>query len=846
MRNQDKQATASNDAAIGHEILPKSTNIRLSSNVSDQAHEVRELELNVDGRQTRRSSELFRRLMSMDTLQSMSMRNLLTHNPIFRKRALAIAINVISRTLTLAMNVVLVLLSAAFCVAQLSEVNLKLYNECEPKTLDEIYHHSYLAGLQDDGTVNINAESQWGQTKDACYTTRTFQENTDQLWYSNFYEHEWNIRIDYMVVFFGLTSVYSLLIFVYNLVNLVRDIRHLRKNTVHTLSNDHNEDTRAWSKFVSWLNDLVETENTRWVIRCVLLECTEFIVAVLSMLLYNGYNWNDPENEHDVYLAKKPHFIKLYAAGIAANMFGSALLWMTYMTAPEMCHGLTFRTAFFFVEDLSDLFYTFFPIIVAYNDTYNANANDMMVLLGQFQVDNFVEFASRFFFLAILCFKTHHLVYSSHQSLMNRYYSEFNLEEERPNWIEEDDPHVNDKRCFLFSVSALYTVLGIIVLVLVSTHFNKAATHCDSVNETLFMENGYFDSEQQILLESNPELFLWDYCLYQTLPFTDNDQQRCQCRVFILSDWANLKTTIERRHQTDLSLSRMLRGLFENNIMLEKFWTDNNGGYAGDVNDGFDWHPSMFKSVHMKAFYWTFGGWVINFGDHLHLWSQMQYMDVDIASNFGNFQNFKHLRKLKHLRVIGMAENRMGGMKIPGLSDKNFSLVVDSICHLEHLQFLNIDGNVNTIPHCFDSLQDLRILDIAGTMKLTAVPLSIFNLPKLEMLDLFRGLISWDTLLDYNLPVDVDRSNPDNVKSWMDAHFSVNSNAEVYFQLNPICDELSSVLSDNLRDILDISCDWMCTGLVSSGCDPRFIADGVCDSLCNSIDCNYDGGDWYV
>lgn len=325
MENQKQDGTLDRESS-GLQIVSKSADIRLAFNVSGQDLEVGALNLNGDKRETRASNDLFHRLMSMDTLQSMSIRNLMETNPIFRKRALSIVINVVSRTLTLGMNVLLVILSTAFCLAQLLEVHLKLYNECEPKTLEEIYHHSYLAGLQDNGSVIINDESQWGRTEDACYTTRSFQENTDQLWHSNFYEHEWNVHIDYKVVLFGITAVYSLCVLVYNSINLVRDIYHLKKNTVHTLANHQNQEMRPWSKFTNWLNDFLETENTRWVLRCVLLEFAEFGVALTSMLLYNGYNWNDPENEHGVYLAEKPQFIKLFAAGLAANLLGSAFL----------------------------------------------------------------------------------------------------------------------------------------------------------------------------------------------------------------------------------------------------------------------------------------------------------------------------------------------------------------------------------------------------------------------------------------------------------------------------------------------------------------------------------------
>lgn len=842
MRNQEQQANASTGATVGNGILPKSTNIRLSSDVSDQQHEVRELQVNDDARQTRTSSELFRRLMSMDTLQSMSVRNLMANNPVFRRKALSMTINIVSRTLTLGMNVVLVLISTAFCVSQLSEVHLKLYSECEPKTLEEIYHHSYMAGLQENGSVEINAETQWGWTKDACYTTRSFQENTDQLWYSNYYEHEWNIHIDYTVVLFGMTAFYASCVLVYNLVNLVRDIYHLKRNTLHTLSDqarDHlngpEQETRAWTKFTNWLNDLVETENTRWVLRCVFLECVEFGVAVSCMWLYNGYNWNDPENKNDVYLAEKPQFIILFAAGLAANMIGSAILWMSYVAAPEMCHGLTFRTAFFFVEDLSDLFYTVFPAIVVFNDSFNANSDELLVLLGQFHVNDFMGFSTRFFFLATLCFKTHHLVYSAHFKLVNRYYSEFHLEEERANWIKEDDPRRDDKRCFLFIVSALYIAAGIVVLVLVSTHFTKAEAHCNSIREAIFIVDGVFTSdiylelEQKTLLQTNPELFLWDQCLHQ----------RCQCRVFVV-DWDSLETSTEDLTDLDLSQIKILTATLENYIMLEKFQTK--GGV--DPNADFTFNQNMLRSIHMKAFQWPIGTLDVaamqgnDFGDFMALWTELEYLEIPADCNFGEFQNFNQLVTLTYLRVKLLCGSQ---------PEKYWAL--DSICACKNLQILSIglQGVQKTIPHCFGDLLDLIVLDLSLSMSLREVPFSIFELPKLKRLDLFRGIISWDSLLNYNLPMDLDRDDTVGVQSWLRYHFSFNENANFYLQLNPICDEISSVESDKLRALLEKSCRYECSaGVANSFCTPQLIGDGICEPVCNVIGCNYDGGDWYV
>lgn len=525
---------------------------------------------------------------------------------------------------------------------------------------------------------------------------------------------------------------------------------------------------------------------------------------------------------------------------------------MAYVGAPETCHGLTFRTAFFFVEDLSDLFYTMFPIIVAYTDTYNANAGELLVLLGQFHVDDFMAFASRFFFLATLCCKTHHLVYSAHANLMNRYYAEFNLEDDRPNWIEDDDPQRSKKRCFLFTISALYVVLAVTEFVMVSTHFNQAEQYCNLIKEANFNVNGNFhpdselSEEQKLLFETNPELFLWDNCLHQVLPFTGNEKQQCQCRVFVI-DVRNLESYDDRiGFESHLGLSEnvLMQGTFQNNIMLEKLRFV--GAYSVLPEAELEFHPSMFKATHLKAI--QFDGLIgPGFGDYMYLWTELEYLEVELPYHFGDFQSFGHLLKLKHLQVDILTGYGATTLPHPEIPQENITLVVESLCSLKNLQFLTVFGPVESIPHCFGNLRELRILSFLNGFALTRIPFSILDLPQLKMLDLFKGLISLESLLKYNLPQDITTDDVSEIYSWLDTHFSFNENADFYFQLNPICDGIASVGTGKLHELLEVSCNYACSGTKHDAlCAPRFIGDGVCDTYCNSLDCNYDGGDWYV
>ena len=75
-----------------------------------------------------------------------------------------------TRICTLFLTIPLLILSTAYCVAQIVEVKLDLVRICDPKSSEEIWHHSYEAALV-DGEVVINAESQHGHTSDSVSIT---------------------------------------------------------------------------------------------------------------------------------------------------------------------------------------------------------------------------------------------------------------------------------------------------------------------------------------------------------------------------------------------------------------------------------------------------------------------------------------------------------------------------------------------------------------------------------------------------------------------------------------------------------------------------------------------------
>eukprot|EP01083_Nonionella_stella_P188286 693684_1 len=80
---------------------------------------------------------------------------------------------VIGRVLLLILNLLLLMLSAAYCLGQLYGYTLDLVKQCDGLEMEEIWEHSYRAGLMDNGEVQMSLASQWGITTEPCITNKT-------------------------------------------------------------------------------------------------------------------------------------------------------------------------------------------------------------------------------------------------------------------------------------------------------------------------------------------------------------------------------------------------------------------------------------------------------------------------------------------------------------------------------------------------------------------------------------------------------------------------------------------------------------------------------------------------
>ena len=500
-----------------------------------------------------------------------------------------------------------------------------------------------------------------------------------------------------------------------------------------------------------------------------------------------------------------------------------------------------------------------FPLIVVLTDRYNTN-DDTLVLLGQFDVESPFAMLATFFPLFLLCNKSLFLTKSACNEMRNQYHKEYVVEQQgivdktqaamamkrmrsKESWISLGNPSGKLKQIALSIIALMYIAFGVVMLTLVLNHLDDAEMYCNAIREQNYVNNGTFTGNMTLspielkAFENNPELFFWDKCLYQTYPFTTNDRHRCQCRVLVI-DWRQqyMDTTADDRATFNLTQNKILKGMLENWFMLEKFRTRYQEGSFYEIK--FVFTSSMFQSVHMKAFEWK-SKEVSAFGRGIQKWSELEYL---------RFQDTLSLPELP-------AEfGKLTSMKYLSFIESGIPFIPESICNfgdLEVLQFEN-EWKIESLPHCIGELENLRMILVDGCLFLSDVPVSIFNLPSLSVLSLFYNDISYESILEYNLPFDVDINDTNATHQWMRDNFHYSSSTEYWLSRNPICDAYDENATlwwpAKLQTFIENKCEYVCDAQMASEtvldsiCFPYRFGDGHCDQMCNNPDCLFDNG----
>eukprot|EP01083_Nonionella_stella_P243035 847222_1 len=788
------------------------------------------------------------------------------------------------RTLTLILLLLLLALSIAYCIGKRLSVTLELIKPCTPKEQDDIWHHSYLASWVNGAEGVRNAESQHGLTPEQCWSTDSFDISTEQLWLSNKYVYKWagpDDVMDYQFVLFVMLALYCLIIIIYDINSIIMDLYHTNHNILHRQSplyqkpltpNAGSSGSEAMNSAHKLWNTYMANDKVGWVIRSLVNEITELTLQTNAMLLYNGYNVFDARNEEDIYLAHKPQYIILFAVILAVNAFGSGVLWLSYTFTPNTCYGTMFKLCVFVIDGFSDLFYTVFPLIVIFTDSYNEGTDDIYATLGQLNIDSGLAFCAAFIPLFLLCTQSLLMVRSTRKELRNAYYHQWKYKQSvvkgissdvdkelydsegnlklannrtkaaNNNWILADKGTKKGriKQIMMAFIALSFIAFSISVVTIVTKHMSDANAYCTSIREANYVQNGTFirnvpSEEELVVFERNPELWFWDKCLYQTHPFTSNERLQCQCRAAVI-DWGFLESSTEQRDVFNLTQDKILSGMLSNWIMLEKFRT-NNVEEGRTFKEKFRFPTtSLYK---MKAFEWTTLG-IESLQSEVSTWTDLEYLQFkNTPGSLANLAyDFEELRNMKYLSFIDS-----------GLQEFPFA-----ICNMSRLEVVQMEfeGWITSIPHCVGNLNQLQVLLVDGSLQLSDIPLSIFNLPKLILLSITTANIDYRSLLEYNVPGHIDLNDTESVNMWFENHFMYHNDTDVKYWLsqNPMCDGLEddgTIYPLKLQTLLRNSCDYYCdtsfTDEISTMCFPRLMGNGRCDETCNMIQCNWDDGD---
>ena len=810
------------------------------------------------------------------------------------------------RIIVLLLTILFLSLSISYTIAQLLDAKLDLLTECEPKSREEIWRHSYESTFKYPADQTLNYESQYGITSDICLTTNRFEMNERQLWYSNKYKHEWKTHaVNAEFVLFLIMSIFCAFIILFSLTNIIIDIYYIHRDTLHKRSKFYRlyqnkksspkpsnikqkrDQTEISSSSTSrsgksWKKTMVKCmqsynnmyfaylaqDTTGWIVLKFMSEISELLVQSNALLIYNGYDIFDPYRKKTS-LANKPQFIELFSGFIAFNAFGSGIIWMFYAIFPRKCYGLLFKRCLFFVDKFSDFLYIIFPFIMLYNDDYNAHANQGLVFLAQLHTHSGFSFFAIYFPMILLCCKCLWISISTTYRMRRQYFEEWKESNDIKNtdtpstaprvnrvdsdsfdnvpnthtsnsdvqaqstrdwdqsWIFKEHSKCNSnlKRFIIIILSLVLLTFGLVISIYPTKYIQDAKALCALVTEDTYESNN-FSRDQLDLLQTHPELFLWDYCLYKVYPFTSKNSEEiaCQCRVFVIEEWRNLKTDYEQRWN-DLNITQqdMVHAALENWYSLEKFKSKGN---EAPVYTTYNLQPELFNAPYMRAFEWSS--------------ARLRSMGSNRSESYWPLLEYLSIQKTYVLDTLPMDLFGLNRLKFLSLSDVGIATFPGGICKMKRLESLRIIGeqSIETIPRCVSRLQSLMII-VIDTCEVRDLPLGIFNMDNLVEFSLYDSFVDWEGVLEYNLADSVNTSNSAAVEMWFHDNFDFNQNTVFYLQRNPICSELNHAykkinIASSFRKFLnatDDTCNFLYenVGFQFRSCRPLMIANGICD-----------------
>ena len=369
------------------------------------------------------------------------------------------------------------------------------------------------------------------------------------------------------------------------------------------------------------------------------------------------------------------------------------------------------------------------------------------------------------------------------------------------------------RRCLIVVISILCILHSILVFVYIGSHFSNAFSVCDD----------FTGSSDLNILNTNHELFAWEYCTYKVYPLIFNYNSEylpCNCRHIKIDesefdDIVNRIQSYNNDTSTTLQLqeSKVVSDIFKHWYMLESIKLD-----AGSSNHiAVNFSSDMFDASHLRVL--SMDQIIIGtFDDNIKRWRTIEYLEfVDCQNGDLPQQSMQTLKNLKYILFdTALYMNR-----------------IDWICSLTNVEYLTLIAvPIEIFGDCFydGSMKGLTkfqatFTDAIGKEEGNTSFIQLFNLP---------NLIEFDVLGSTSLTYDDFPSGDVN-----NGYFWYNNDTRYYLHATPLCgayfnDEIYHVVknySQYLVDFLDVTecCKPYCDTVVEAeflSCAPTSFNNG--------------------
>ena len=168
----------------------------------------------------------------------------------------------------------------------------------------------------------------------------------------------------------------------------------------------------------------------------------------------------------------------------------------------------------------------------------------------------------------------------------------------------------------------------------------------------------------------------------------------------------------------------------------------------------------------------------------------------------------------------------------------SFAEIPEVFCGMNTLKVLEIyySWSLRNVTQCIGELSNLEVVRWEYNTLLSAVPLSLFSLPNLKMMSLFKNGLTFESMLDFNIPSNITLNGSNSKIEWMSERFVYNDDTTYWLTGNPdLCANLSAIGVNTTKIdcadpcAIDVQSIPIIAEPFSEGfCSPAVYGDGKC------------------